>query len=186
MTTTTMMMTSTGGGLRRIVLDQIRPHLDDRCGGTIAAGSSNSTTMAALVAMLEPDEFRCAVLLDLWLHVDYSSRGMEFDFPPEAFEKAWHGGSSGADEFADSNDAGRGDGNEGLRTPSAFISSSQFRGYERLYGATRRLADRINLHVHNDENDAMHDGSSHRDRNRAEIHIILDTVIRRRPTTRRL
>ena len=46
-----------GGGLRRIVLDQIRPHLDDRCGGTIAAGSSNSTTMAALVAMLEPDEF---------------------------------------------------------------------------------------------------------------------------------
>ena len=162
-----MMMITTGGGAGGSSYG---------CGGTIAAGFSYGATMAALAATLEPDEFRCAVLLDPWLNVDYSSRGVEFDFPPHAFGKGWRGWSSGADGFADGNDAGRGGGKAGLRTPSAFISSSEFCGYERLYGATRRLADRINSHVHDDENDAMHDGSSHRDRNRAEMHVIPDTV----------
>ncbi|KAL3794959.1 hypothetical protein ACHAW5_009940 [Stephanodiscus triporus] len=170
------------GRHRRIVLDQIRPHLaNDGCGGTIAAGFSYGATTAALAATLEPDKFRCAVLLDPWLHVDYSSRGVEFDFPPEAFGKGWPDDDDD-DEEEEGADAGRMDGKVGLRTPSVFISSSQFRGYEKLYGATRRLADRINSHVDddddekNDENDALRGGSSRRDRNRAEMHVIPDTV----------
>ena len=38
---------------------------------------------------MEPDKFRCAVLLDPWLHIDYASRGVEIDFPPEAFGAGW-------------------------------------------------------------------------------------------------
>jgi platelet-activating factor acetylhydrolase len=186
------------GDHRRIVLDQIRPHLDGG-GGAIAAGFSYGAATAALAATMEPDKFRCAVLLDPWLHIDYASRGVEFDFPPEAFGVGWPaaaaapsasshsraaaaevvstGFSEDYDDDDDDGDASRNEGG-GLRIPSVFINSSQFRGYEKLYGATRRLALRINRSDDNDddESDARH-ASSTRDRNdRAEMHVIPGTT----------
>jgi hypothetical protein len=44
---------------RRIVLDQIRPHLDYEGDNAIAAGFSYGSTTAALAATLEPDKFKC-------------------------------------------------------------------------------------------------------------------------------
>ncbi len=49
-----------------------------------------------------------------------------------------------------------------MNIPSVFINSSLFRGYEKLYGATRRLADCING---NDPSPS-----------RAEMHVIPDTM----------
>jgi platelet-activating factor acetylhydrolase len=46
---------------RRVVLDQIRPHLDDG-DGAIAAGFSYGAATAALAATMTPEKFRCAVI----------------------------------------------------------------------------------------------------------------------------
>ena len=103
----------------------------------IAAGFSYGAATASLAATLQPTKYQCAVLLDPWLHIDYSSRGYEFDFPPEAFGSAWP-------SFSDETTSNTNPKKKGLDIPSVFINSSQFEGYKKLYGATCRLADQIN------------------------------------------
>ena len=44
---------------QRIVLDQIRPHLDYKGKNAIAVGFSYCSMTAALAATLEPDKFKC-------------------------------------------------------------------------------------------------------------------------------
>ncbi|KAL3811977.1 hypothetical protein ACHAXA_009595 [Cyclostephanos tholiformis] len=165
----------------RVVLDQIRPHLDDG-DGTIAAGFSYGAATAALAATLMPEKFNCVVLLDPWLHIDYTSRGVEFDFPPEAFGSGWPSSSyasSSSSSFevissANDDDADRGGGGVGLSIPSVFINSSQFCGYEKLYAATRRLADRINNPRVVDDRDDDEKKDDHPPR--AEMHVIPNTT----------
>lgn len=136
---------------RHIIVDQIRPHLDKL--NIIAAGFSYGATTVSLAASLFPDKFQKLVLLDPWLHIDYSSRGVEFDFPPEAFGNGWPEMKDDAttDPTAEFVDTGGADcEKEGLSTPSIFISSSQFHKYEKLYSATQRLANKINSHKKGD------------------------------------
>ncbi|KAL7531766.1 hypothetical protein ACHAXR_005426, partial [Thalassiosira sp. AJA248-18] len=114
------------------IVDQIRPYLNKQ--RVIAAGFSYGAATASLACTLEPTKFQCAILLDGWFHIDYSSRGVEFDFPPEAF------GDDDDDDDDDDTDCKK----DGLAIPSLFINSAQFQGYKKLYGATERLANQIN------------------------------------------
>lgn len=116
-------------------MDQIRPHLDEQ--NIIASGFSCGSTTASLAATREPTKFQCAILLDPWLHVDHSSKGIEFDFPPEAFGAAWPI-IGAATEHLHAKDATDCKG-KGLDVPSVFIPSEQFEGYKKLCGATQRL-----------------------------------------------
>jgi dienelactone hydrolase len=142
-------------------LDQIRPHLDEQ--NIIASGFSCGSTTASLAATREPTKFQCAILLDPWLHVDHSSKGIEFDFPPEAFGAAWPI-IGAATEHLHAKDATDCKG-KGLDVPSVFIMSEQFEGYKKLYGATQRLADQINA------------SSRNKDKNqRSEVHVIPGTA----------
>jgi platelet-activating factor acetylhydrolase len=128
---------------RRIVLDQIRPHLDYEGDNAIAAGFSYGSTTAVLAATLEPNKFCCVLLLDPWLHIDYQSKGIAYDFPPEAFGQSWPQWPPSEDDvtktMSDSSQK-----KEGLKIPSLIISSSMFAGYEKLKGAMLRLADQTN------------------------------------------
>ena len=138
---------------RRIVLDQIRPHL--KGGGAIAAGFSYGSTTAVLAATLEPNNFCCVLLLDPWLHIDYQSKGVAYDFPPEAFGQCWpQWPPSEAAETNTLSDTSQ--TKEGLKIPSLIISSSMFAGFEKLKGAMLRLADQTNSN--------------------ADVHVIPDTA----------
>jgi len=179
------------------IVHQIRQHLDKR--NVIAAGFSYGAATASLAATLAPAKFQCTILLDGWFHIDYSSRGMEYDFPPESFGATWPrkkkkelvdvDSSSNAGE-EDDNDAnngledGGGVGNckrrKGLDVPSLFINSGQFHGYEKLYGATKRLADQINGNVSSDDDDRKDDNTTtsatRQHEQRAEMHVIPGTM----------
>jgi len=128
------------------VIDDIRQHLDER--NIIASGFSYGAATASLAATLEPDRFLCAILLDGWFHIDYSSRGVEFDFPPESFGMARPRTEPSADAGVEATNSKT----KGLNVPSLFVNSAQFRSYKKLYGATRRLAGRINASCGEDEN----------------------------------
>ncbi|KAL3796793.1 hypothetical protein HJC23_010940 [Cyclotella cryptica] len=106
------------------ILKEICNNLDGK--KLIAAGFSYGATTSALAATLRPDQFQCAILLDGWFHIEWSSRGVDIDFPPDAF--------ASSDKV---------NGSKGLDIPSLFINSSQFEGYSKLYDATRRLAEQI-------------------------------------------
>ena len=140
----------------------------------IAAGFSYGAATASLAATLEPNRFQCAILLDPWLHIDYSSRGVEFDLPPEAFGNNWPAaGSATTTNNADTGGTTNNDDSnskkkkKGLDIPSLFINSAQFRGYGKLYGATQRLADQVNSRNNNEDGTA--------DTKRAEMHVIPGT-----------
>ncbi|KAL7477744.1 hypothetical protein ACHAW6_003541 [Cyclotella cf. meneghiniana] len=106
------------------ILKEIRDNLDGR--SVIAAGFSYGAATSALAATLRPEQFQCAILLDGWFHIEWSSKGVDIDFPPHAF--------ASSDKV---------NGSKGLDIPSLFINSSQFEGYNKLYDATRRLAEQI-------------------------------------------
>ncbi|KAL7550973.1 hypothetical protein ACHAWF_014181 [Thalassiosira exigua] len=144
-------------GRQHPIVKQIRPHLEAQ--KVVAAGFSYGSATAALAATLEPSKFRCALMLDAWLHIDYRSRGFEFDFPPEAFGKGWPVTVCGPD-VAEADANGR---MGGLGTPSLFLNSAQFQSYEKLYGATKRLAEQINAK-----------GDGERD-HRTKMHVIPGT-----------
>jgi platelet-activating factor acetylhydrolase len=127
------------------ILQQIRPNLDDK--KVIASGFSYGSTTCSLAATMEPKRFQCGVMLDGWFHVDFSSKGFEFDFPPEAFGSAWptEANRNGNERSAIVQNKG------GLIIPSIFINSAQFEGYQKLYASTRKLASNINSHNKDDE-----------------------------------
>ena len=99
---------------------------------------SYGAATTSLAATLKPRQFKCAILLDPWLHIDYSSVGYEFDFPPESFGNAW---PKTKDDDSMNIDTPKQDG---LNVPTIIINSAQFAGYTKLYGATTRLAKQIN------------------------------------------
>ena len=57
---------------QNIVLGWIRPSLDKQ--NVMAACFSYGAATVSSVASLQPNRFQCAVLLDPWLHIDYSSK----------------------------------------------------------------------------------------------------------------
>ncbi len=124
------------------ILQQIRPDLD--VNKVIASGFSYGSTTCSLAATMEPKRFRCAVMLDGWFHVDFSSKGFEFDFPPDAFGQDWpsSNNSDGGGKKRNKNV----NHTDGLTIPSIFINSAQFEGYEKLYASTKKLANNINSH----------------------------------------
>lgn len=125
------------------ILQQIRPNLDNR--KVIASGFSYGSTTCALAATIEPKRFQCAVFLDGWFHIDFSSKGYEFDFPPEAFGNSWpHGANNGNERSHIIKHT------DGLTIPSIFINSAQFEGYKKLYASTIKLANNINTHNKHD------------------------------------
>ena len=167
----------------QVILNQIRSNLSQD--NIIASGFSYGSATVALASTLQSQRYKCAVLLDPWLHIDYSSKGYEFDFPPEVFGKPWPESSTNDDKNANTKNDGttiiddadddsslkQSNGGRGLNTPAIFINSSQFAGYTKLYGATCRLADIINSNSNNkssSDNDDEHP--------RAEMHIIDDTT----------
>ena len=135
------------------ILNQIRPHL--RSDHVVGAGFSYGAATTSLAATLKPQQFKCAILLDPWLHIDYSSKGYEFDFPPESFGNAW---PQTKDDDSKGVDTPKKDG---LNVPTIIINSAQFAGYTKLYGATTRLAKQINDRNTEDS---------------AEMHIIPDST----------
>lgn len=127
----------------QLILDQIRPSLSKD--NINAVGFSYGAATVSLAATLEPKRYQSAVLLDPWLHIDFSSKGIEFDFPPEAFGHEWPSQAKA--------DNGNGNGNDdkekiGLNIPSIIINSSQFAGYKKLYSATNKLAQRTKAKLH--------------------------------------
>ena len=137
------------------ILQQIRPNLDVK--KVIASGFSYGSTTCSLAATIEPKRFQCAVMLDGWFHIDFSSKGFEFDFPPEAFGQDWPSSSSNNGEGANNRNGSSSSSSkniihhkDGLTIPSIFINSSQFEGYQKLYAATKKLANNINSHKKDD------------------------------------
>jgi len=124
------------------ILQQIRTNLDDK--KVIASGFSYGSTTCALAATIEPKRFQCAVFLDGWFHIDFSSKGYEFDFPPEAFGENWPNGANNGNEKSHIITH-----TDGLTIPSIFINSAQFAGYK-LYASTTKLANKINAHNKHD------------------------------------
>eukprot|EP00956_Cyclotella_meneghiniana_P035462 scaffold115205_cov57-Cyclotella_meneghiniana.AAC.1 len=120
------------------ILQQIRPTLDKN--KVIASGFSYGSTTCSLAATINPHRYQCAVFLDGWFHVDYSSKGYEYNFPPEAFGQDWPDKANIGNEKSHLIPSKE----DGLAIPSVFINSLQFANYDKLYGATRTLADRIN------------------------------------------
>jgi len=116
---------------------------------------SYGAATTSLAATLKPRQFKCAILLDPWLHIDYSSVGYEFDFPPESFGNAW---PQTKDDDSKDVDTPKKDG---LNVPTIIINSAQFAGYTKLYGATTRLAKQI---IDSNTEDS------------AEMHIIPDST----------
>ena len=98
-----------------------------------------------MAATAKPNRFQCAVFLDGWFHVDYSSKGYLYNFPPEAFGEDWPNGVNNGNERSHVIE-----NKEGLTIPSIFINSAQFEGYEKLYAATTTLANNINSHNKHD------------------------------------
>ncbi|KAK1742231.1 platelet-activating factor acetylhydrolase-like protein [Skeletonema marinoi] len=125
------------------ILQQIRPKLDTK--KVVASGFSYGSTTCALAATAQPNRFQCAVFLDGWFHVDYSSKGYLYNFPPEAFGEDWPNGANNGNERSHVIE-----NKEGLTIPSIFINSAQFEGYEKLYAATTTLANNINSHNKHD------------------------------------
>ena len=158
-------------GNKNGILDEIRSHLSKD--NIIASGFSYGSATVALASTLQSQRYKCAILLDPWLHIDYSSKGYEFDFPPEAFGKPWPSKNDGTtgDDVDDSSSLKKSNGGRGLNIPSIFINSSQFAGYTKLYGATCRLADIINNSQSN--NKSSNDDDEHP---RAEMHVIEGTT----------
>jgi dienelactone hydrolase len=105
------------------VLKEICDNLDTQ--NVIATGFSYGAATTALAATKRPNQFQCAILLDGWFHIEWSAKGIDIDFPPDAFSDKTNNGQKGLD------------------VPSLFINSAQFEGYSKLYDATRRLADQI-------------------------------------------
>ena len=106
-------------------------------------------------------------------HIDYSSRGIEIDLPPEAFGSSWHDASNtqvANDKSIDTN----GKSKRGLSIPSLFINSSQFAGYEKLYRATKRLAQRVEANIISDNKDNS-SSSTDQELVGAEMHVIPGT-----------
>mmetsp|Transcript_28215 Transcript_28215/g.67236 ORF Transcript_28215/g.67236 Transcript_28215/m.67236 type:complete len:408 (+) Transcript_28215:194-1417(+) len=136
----------------RPVIEQIRKGIDRE--QIHAAGFSYGAATASLASALQPRKFKSAIFLDGWFHIDFSSRGIEFDFPPESFGNAWprYPPVANAEEL---NEKSReSSAPNGLDIPSIFINSSQFESYSKLYRATKRLGSQV-------------DGS--------EMHVIQDT-----------
>ncbi len=121
------------------ILQQIRPKLDKE--KVIASGFSYGSTTCSLAATVEPKRFQCAVFLDGWFHIDYSSKGYVYNFPPEAFGEDWPNGANDRNEKSHTIEH-----KDGLTIPSIFINSAQFAGYKKMYAATTRLANNINAH----------------------------------------
>lgn len=117
------------------LLKEICNNLESK--SVFTSGFSYGAATSALAATMEPNMFQCAILLDGWFHIDFSSRGIEFDFPPEAFGKSSDIDNDGKITSTTTPPAG-------LSIPAIFINSSQFQGYSKLYAATNRLADQIN------------------------------------------
>lgn len=121
---------------------------------------------------------RChAPILVFRFHIDYSSRGIEFDLPPEAFGSSWHDASTtqvGNDKSTDTNSKSK----RGLSIQSLFINSSQFARYEKLYGATKRLAQRVEANIISDNKyrkDTSTTTTTHQEMVGAEMHVIPGT-----------
>ncbi|KAL7468214.1 hypothetical protein ACHAXS_008440 [Conticribra weissflogii] len=153
------------------IMEQIRPHLDPK--KVIASGFSYGSTTCALAATLEPNTFQCAVMLDGWFHVDYTSQGVEYDFPPEAFGEDWpkkpekEARSQKHDTSFLKENNGRDDQcnkKSRLNIPCVFINSEQFYGYKKLYRATSRLADQLNNSL-----------CDYAEKPRSELHVIANT-----------
>ncbi|KAL7490463.1 hypothetical protein ACHAWT_000090 [Skeletonema menzelii] len=125
------------------ILQQIRPKLDKK--KVIASGFSYGSTTCSLAATVEPKRFQCAVFLDGWFHVDYSSKGYVYNFPPEAFGEDWPNGANNGNVKSHMIE-----NKDGLTIPSIFINSAQFAGYKQLYAATITLANNINAHNKHD------------------------------------
>ena len=121
------------------ILQQIRPKLDKE--KVIASGFSYGSTTCSLAATVEPKRFQCAVFLDGWFHIDYSSKGYVYNFPPEAFGEDWPNGANDGNEKSHTIQH-----KDGLTIPSIFINSAQFAGYKKMYAATTALANNINAH----------------------------------------
>ena len=64
------------------VLKEIRNHLDQQ--NVIAAGFSYGAATSALASTLRPNHFQCAILLDGWFHLEWSSKWVNIDFPLDA------------------------------------------------------------------------------------------------------
>jgi dienelactone hydrolase len=100
---------------------EIRDNVDMQ--RVIAAGFSFGATTTAAAVVRNKSQFCAALFLDGWFHVDVlKTAGIEFNFPQEAFD-------------------------QGVHIPSLFINSEQFAGYKKLYEATKRLADKNDMHV---------------------------------------
>lgn len=127
------------------------------------------------LAFCFPSFTRChAPILVFRFHIDYSSRGIEFDLPPEAFGSSWHDASTtqvGNDKSTDTNSKSK----RGLSIQSLFINSSQFAGYEKLYGATKRLAQRVEANIISDNKYRKDTSTTHQEMVGAEMHVIPGT-----------
>ena len=134
------------------VIEQIRKGIDRD--HVHAAGFSYGAATASLASALQPRKFKSAIFLDGWFHIDFSSRGIEFDFPPESFGNAWPQYPPVANAEEGNDNRPEASSPKGLNIPSIFINSSQFESYSKLYGATKRLGSQM-------------DGS--------EMHVIQDT-----------
>lgn len=162
------------------VLKQIRPFLDPR--RVIASGFSYGSTTCALAATLEPSAFQCAVMLDGWFHVDYTSQGVEYDFPPEAFGDDWpkkrkkdaRCQKDGASTLNGNNGSSEGCNKRScMNIPCIFINSEQFHGYKKLYRATVRLADQLNNSIC--DNAEKKSNFNRKPIPRSELHVIANT-----------
>ena len=130
------------------VIEQIRKGIDRE--HVHAAGFSYGAATASLASTLHPRKFKSAIFLDGWFHVDFSSRGITFDFPPESFGSEWPTYPPVAN--AEDANEGRREPNtpKGFDIPSIFINSSQFESYSKLYRATKQLGSQANgseMHV---------------------------------------
>ena len=102
------------------VLKDICNHLDKR--NVIAAGFSYGSSTSALAATVRPKQFQCIIFLDGWFQIGVPSKGLDIDFPPDAFAT---------------------ETNKGLDVPSLFINSAAFQRWNKGYDSTTRLAKQI-------------------------------------------
>ena len=102
------------------VLKDICNHLDER--NVIAAGFSYGSSTSALAATIRPKQFQCAIFLDGWFQIGVPSKGLDIDFPPDAFAT---------------------ETNKGLDIPSLFINSAAFERWKKGYDSTVRLANQV-------------------------------------------
>lgn len=151
-------------------LQQIRPTLDKN--KVIASGFSYGSTTCSLAATIDPQRYQCAVFLDGWFHVDYSSKGYEYNFPPEAFGQDWPDQANIDNEK--SHVIPRKE--DGLAIPSVFINSFQFANYDKLYGATTTLARQINtICIQKQKQSRGEDGRRRTSIPETKLHVIPNT-----------